>query len=68
LFAGGDAASACQLVTASGTVGEIRPAIIEAYIVQAARDAGFYPVENWNLPDQRIVTLWRRAKSNVPCD
>jgi hypothetical protein len=67
LFSTGDGASACQLITASGSVGEIKPAIIEENIVQAARKAGFSPVDNWDLPDKRAVTLWRREKSNVPC-
>jgi hypothetical protein len=45
-------------LTASGNVGEIRPVVNEENIKSAARKEGFSPLDQWPLPDGRVVTMW----------
>jgi 4-amino-4-deoxy-L-arabinose transferase-like glycosyltransferase len=54
----GETATACILLTASGNVGEIRPVVNEENIKSAARKEGFSPLDQWPLPDGRVVTMW----------
>jgi hypothetical protein len=63
----GDARSACQLLTATGTTGDILPAITDRNVAEAAQHAGFAPTDHWRLPDGRDVTLWRRRGAVTPC-
>jgi 4-amino-4-deoxy-L-arabinose transferase-like glycosyltransferase len=63
----GDGSGACQLVTETGSIGEIMPPITNAYMVAAARKTGFIPGPHWTLPDGNEVTLWRRPRATVPC-
>jgi hypothetical protein len=63
----GEARLACLLLTASGDAGEIPPPVTSAFVEQAARQAGFAPVDNWSTPDSRLVTLWRRDRGEPQC-
>ncbi|MEA2972788.1 MAG: hypothetical protein QOG82_1246 [Actinomycetota bacterium] len=56
----GDAAGACNLVTATGDAHEFPPAVTIAYMEQAATETGFVRDAQWSLPDERVVSLWRR--------
>jgi 4-amino-4-deoxy-L-arabinose transferase-like glycosyltransferase len=65
---GKEAGTACFLLTASGTIGEIRPVVNEQHIESAARNERFSPIDQWSLPDSRIVKMWKRhyAPLNSP--
>jgi hypothetical protein len=63
----GDAASACLLLSATGTIGEFPPLVDSERMKQAAATAGFFPLDQWPLPDGRIVTMWRRHLGLVDC-
>jgi hypothetical protein len=63
----GEGATACLLITATGTLGEIRPSITPAYMVEAAQRTGFEPGPRWPLPDGREATLWSRQHAAAPC-
>ena len=56
----GDAAGACNLVTATGDAHEFPPAVTAAHMEQAAEDVGFVRQAQWGLPDGRVASLWRR--------
>lgn len=58
---GGDAAAACHLLTSPGEVNEFKPFVDEAALVQVAAEVGFTPVEEFETPDGRTITLWERA-------
>jgi len=60
LSSGGEAAGACNLLTATGVAHEFPPAVTTTYMEEAARRAGFVVASQWSLPDERVVTLWRR--------
>jgi hypothetical protein len=55
--------SACQLLTAGGTSYEIEPRVDDDLLVKAARDVGFVRTSTWQLPDRRIVVVWRRSST-----
>jgi hypothetical protein len=56
----GDAAAACFLLTAPENIGAMHPVVNQEHMEAAARTAGFSPVDQWSLPDGRVVTMWRR--------
>jgi hypothetical protein len=60
LSRGGEAAGACNLLTAAGVAHEFPPAVTTARMEEAAAQVGFVVTEQWSLPDDRVVTLWRR--------
>lgn len=57
----GSAASASILITASGTQGDFLPTINENCLKEAAQKVGFFPIEHLSLPNDRIVTFWKRS-------
>ena len=60
LSEGGGAAGVCNLLTATGNYYEIAPPVTPAFMEEAARRAGFVVASQWSLPDERVVSLWRR--------
>jgi Dolichyl-phosphate-mannose-protein mannosyltransferase len=56
----GAAARANLLLTAPGDDGEFRPLVQTPALEEAARSLGFEPVQTWEMPNGRQVTLWRR--------
>jgi hypothetical protein len=56
----GDAATACFLLTAPENIGAFRPVVNQEHMEAAARIEGFSPIDQWSLPDRRVVTMWRR--------
>ncbi len=59
-------APACLLLTATGSIGEMSPAIDSKRMEIAARQTDFSQVDQWILPDNRTVTLW--AHHSPGCD
>lgn len=51
----------CTLLTSPGILGEIAPYVDHRELTAAAIELGFEPVGTQRLPDDRIVTFWRRA-------
>jgi len=61
LLPGGQAARACTLLTASGDQAEFRPLVNTPALEQAARAAGFARVDEWSMPNGRVVRMWTRT-------
>ena len=62
----GTAATACLLLTADGTENEFVPIVATQSVTQAAVATGFTALDEWVLPDGRIVTEWHRTRSCPP--
>jgi len=58
----GEARTACVLLTATGTIGEIRPLVNQDHLESAARNEKFSQFDQWVLPDGRTVKMWRRGR------
>ncbi len=63
---GGEAAAACNLLTATGAAHEFPPAVTTTRMEEAAVQVGFVVTEQWSLPDNRVVTRWRRPATCPP--
>lgn len=59
----GDAANACHLLTSPGQVNEFKPFVDTDALVQVAAESGFAPVEEFETPDGRTITLWERESA-----
>lgn len=53
---------ACNLLTSPGDRNEFTPVVAAQRMERAAVAAGFVAAESFELPDGRIVTLWKRAE------
>ena len=60
LLPGGQAARACTLLTAAGDQAEFRPLVNTPVLEQAARAVGFARVDEWSMPNGRVVRMWTR--------
>jgi hypothetical protein len=60
----GAASASCWLLTSPGTTNEFAPAVNTSELEKAARASGFIPKSEVNLPDGRIVTMWRSSASS----
>jgi 4-amino-4-deoxy-L-arabinose transferase-like glycosyltransferase len=58
----GGAATACELMLATGTLLDFEPYPDQVALRHAARAVGFAPTDQkWRLPEGRVVTRWHRA-------
>ena len=60
LSPGGAASRACTLLTAAGDQAEFRPLVNTPILEQAARTVGFARVDEWSMPNGRVVRMWTR--------
>jgi len=56
----GAAGWACALLTSAGEQAEFRPLINTPVLEQAASEAGFKQVDDWSMPNGRVVKMWTR--------
>jgi hypothetical protein len=59
----GSAATACILVSASGTGTLYNPPLDDGAMTEAAKATGFTPVTSWPMPNGRVITEWRRSST-----
>jgi hypothetical protein len=60
LLPGGQAARACTLLTAAGDQAEFPPLVNTSLLEQAAKAIGFARVDEWSMPNGRVVRMWAR--------
>ena len=60
LSRGGAASWACVLLTSAGDQAEFRPLVDTPLLEQAASGAGFRQVDDWSMPNGRVVKMWTR--------
>jgi hypothetical protein len=60
LSPGGAAGRACTLLTAAGDQAEFSPLVNTPILEQAAREVGFAQVDEWSMPNGRVVRMWTR--------
>jgi Dolichyl-phosphate-mannose-protein mannosyltransferase len=60
LSQGGAAGWACALLTSAGEQAEFRPLVNTPVLEQAASEAGFKEVDDWSMPNGRVVKMWTR--------
>jgi hypothetical protein len=65
LLPGGQAARACTLLTAAGNQAEFPPLVNTSVLEQAARAVGFARVDEWSMPNGRVVRMWARPCPSV---
>jgi 4-amino-4-deoxy-L-arabinose transferase-like glycosyltransferase len=60
LSPGGAASRACTLLTAAGDQAEFSPLVNTPILEQAAKEVGFAQVDEWSMPNGRLVRMWTR--------
>lgn len=67
LLPGGGASRACTLLTATGDQAEFRPIVNTPVLEQAASEVGFAQVDEWSMPNGRVVRMWTRTLPSLIC-
>lgn len=62
-----DNADVCGLLTSNGVRANFTPLVNPTFMKEAARQAGFMPVQQWATPDGQEITFWRQRVATPNC-